>query len=160
MTTDRQIVRRLLILWFVFWLHRVRRLPIAAVYARTKFLQDTRTGVILRTLEAPDRISIAVHGAAAHHVVTPELCECASKPALSGRSSCRLCSGDVPRCRSSTCDCALECACHVAAAELRLSAEQSRDELRDLLDEQQDEKRCEHRLKEQGKILGRVVDKL
>ena len=141
-------------------LRSIRRLPIATIYARTKFLQDTRTGVILRTLEAPDRITVAAHGTAAHHVVTAKLCECAAEPSLAGRSGCRLGSGDVPCRRSSTSDCTLECACHVAAAELRLSAEQSRDELRDLLDEQQDEERCEHHLKEQGKILGRIVDKL
>ena len=135
-------------------LHSIRRLPIATIYARTKFLQDTQAGVILRTLEAPDRIPVAAHGAAAHHVVTAKLCECAAEPSLAGRS------GDVPCCRSSTSDCTLECACHVAAAELRLSAEQFRDELRDLLDEQQDEEQCVHRLEDQGKILGRIVDKL
>ena len=141
-------------------LRSIRRLPIATIYARTKFLQDTQAGVILRTLEAPDRIPVAAHGTAAHHVVTAKLCECAAEPSLAGRSGCRLCSGDVPCCRSGTCDCALECACHVAAAELRLSAEQFRDELRDLLDEQQDEEQCVHRLEDQGKILGRIVDKL
>ena len=135
-------------------LRSIRRLPIATIYARTKFLQDTQAGVILRTLEAPDRIPVAAHGTAAHHVVTAKLCECAAEPSLAGRS------GDVPCCRSSTSDCTLECACHVAAAELRLSAEQFRDELRDLLDEQQDEEQCVHRLEDQGKILGRIVDKL
>ena len=141
-------------------LRSIRRLPIAAVYARTKFLQDTRTGVILRALEDPNRIPVAAHGAAAHHVVTAKLCECAAEPSLAGRSGCRLGSGDVPCCRSSTSDCTLECACHVAAAELRLSAEQFRDELRDLLDEQQDEEQYVHRLEDQGKILGRIVGKL
>ena len=135
-------------------LRSIRRLPIATIYARTKFLQDTQAGVILRTLEAPDRIPVAAHGTAAHHVVTAKLCECAAEPSLAGRS------GDVPCCRSSTSDCTLECACHVAAAELRLSAEQFRDELRDLLDEQQDEEQCVHRLEDHGKILGRIVDKL
>ena len=131
-----------------------------AVLTCTEILEHLRSRVVLRMTESRDCIPIAAHGTAAHHVVTPELCECAAEPSLAGRSGCRLCSGDVPCCRSGTCDCTLECACHVAAAELRLSAEQSRDELRDLLDEQQDEEQCVHRLEEQGKILGRIVDKM
>ena len=147
----------LLIIVSIVRIYPLRRV---AVLTRTEILEHLSSRIVLRMTESRDRIPVAAHGTAAHHVVTAKLCECAAEPSLAGRSGCRLCSGDVPCCRSSTSDCTLECACHVAAAELRLSAEQSRDELRDLLDEQQDEKRCEHRLKEQGKILGRVVDKL
>ena len=141
----------LLIIVSIVRIYPLRRV---AVLTRTEILEHLSSRIVLRMTESRDRIPVAAHGTAAHHVVTAKLCECAAEPSLAGRS------GDVPCCRSSTSDCTLECACHVAAAELRLSAEQFRDELRDLLDEQQDEEQCVHRLEDQGKILGRIVDKL